>query len=70
MSSRRPRSSNPSKRSKRPRRRLDESPNLHPIRLRRPELVKLDPAHERQALDGLAELLADDLDRLAPPPRP
>jgi hypothetical protein len=32
--------------------------------------VKLDPAHERQALDGLAELLADDLDRLAPPPRP
>jgi hypothetical protein len=27
--------------------------------------VELDPAHERQALDALAELLADYLDRQA-----
>jgi hypothetical protein len=62
VSARRPRSSKPSKRS---RRQLDESPNLRPISLRPPELVELDADHERQALDALAELLASYLDRKA-----
>jgi hypothetical protein len=58
--------SHPSKRPRPPRRqRLDESPTLRPISLRPPELVELNAAHERQALDALAELLADHLERLA-----
>jgi hypothetical protein len=57
VSTRRPRPSKP------PKRQLHESPNLRPISLRPPELVELDADHERQALDALAELLADYLDR-------
>lgn len=54
------RSTNPAKR-----RPPDESPNLRPVTLRPPELVDLNPEHERQALDALAELVADHLDRHA-----
>jgi len=43
----------------------DETPHLRPLTLRPPELVPLDDTHERRAVEALAGLLADHLDRHA-----
>ncbi len=43
------------------------SPHRRPVTLLPPDFVPLDAEHERQALDVLADMLADYLDQLGAP---